>query len=132
MDAHLRQQFDVLLAMAVDRYAERLEQHNEGTERALVALRDAPDAPAVALDAFVDAVFRDALLDTADGALYVLGALASRPLPAGEATMAGGGRVGAHVQALARATFAALLRDRTLEELERRQQYGAHLMAQHG
>ena len=128
MDAHLRQQFDVMLAMAVDRFAERLEQHNEGTGPAIERLRDDPEAPTVRLSEFVEAVFRDALLDNPDGALFVLGALARRPQPA----LTGDARtIGDHVQQLARAVFRELLRDRTDEELSRRLDYGAHLMANH-
>lgn len=129
MDLHLRQQFDVTLAMAVDRFAERLEQHNEGTEPALQRLRENPEAPTVRLGEFVDAIFRDALLDSPDGALFVLGALAKRPQP--PAVAADARTVGEQLQRLAHAVFAELLRDRTEEELSRRLDYGAHLMANH-
>lgn len=129
MNAHERQQFDMLLQMAVDRYAERLVQRNDGPEQAHVRLRDTPDAEGVWLSGFVDAVFQDSLLDNTAGACFVLEALERRPVPApaGDATSAGAAAssVGDLLARVSRQAFAALLRQKTLEELARRSSYQA-------
>ncbi|MCU0646817.1 MAG: hypothetical protein MUF00_02370 [Gemmatimonadaceae bacterium] len=130
MELHQRQQFDLLLSMAVDRFAERLEQRNEGAERAQARLAADPEGEGIWLTEFTQAVFRDALLDNADGAAWVLAALAARPFPAALLTRLGtAARVGDAASVLAQGAFAALLRDRTDEELTRRATYGAHLLA---
>lgn len=121
MNAHERQQFDVLLQLAVERFAERLIQRNDGPEPAHARLRDVPEADGVWLTGFVDAVFHDALLDTTAGACFVLEALERRPAPPAPQAPT----VGAVLERLARQAFAALLRQKTLEELERRSRYEA-------
>lgn len=120
MNPHERQQFDVTLQMAVERYAERLEQRNGGAEAARLRLEADPEAEGVWLSDFVDAVFNDFLLDDAAGACFVLQALARRPVPA-----AGGATIDAHLRALARAAFAELLQRKCGEELARRAGYQA-------
>jgi len=75
VNAHERQQFDVLLQTAVDRYAERLIQRNDGPENARTRLLETPEAEGVWLSGFVDAVFQDSLLDNTAGACFVLEAL---------------------------------------------------------
>jgi hypothetical protein len=130
MELHQRQQFDLLLSMAVDRFAERLEQRNEGAERARDRLAADPEGEGIWLTEFTQAVLRDALLDNADGAAWVIAALAARPLPTDAVrALAGVTRLGDAAGLLALHTFAALLRDRTDEELTRRASYGAHLLA---
>lgn len=130
MDAHQRQQFDVLLALAADRCAERCEQRCGGAEAALARLAADPQGEGVWLDDFVRAVFADALLEGPDGATWVLAALARRPLP--PLALDGARTVGDAAGRLAHAAFAALLRDRVHEELARRAATGAHLLAAHG
>lgn len=129
MNAHERQQFDMLLQLAVERYAERLVQRNDGPEQAHARLRDTPDADGVWLSGFVDAVFQDSLLDNTAGACFVLEALERRPAPAttvlGPSTAPRAPSVAETLAALARGTFAALLRQKTLEELARRSSYQA-------
>src|SRR5271168_4002509 len=78
MDLHERQQFDLLLQLSVERYVERLEQRNEGAENALYRLRAAPQGEGIWLSQFVDAIFQDFLLNTPDGAAFVLRAMAQR------------------------------------------------------
>lgn len=118
MDGHERQQFDFLLATAVERYVERLEQRNEGAANALARLRENPEHEGVRRAEFVSAVFADFLLDNPDGACFVLRALARRrvdPPPRGT--------VGEMLQALAAAAFCDLLTQKTDEALEQHAAY---------
>lgn len=119
MNAHERQQFDMLLQLAVERYAERLVQRNDGPEGAHGRLQESPEAEGVWLSAFVAAVFQDSLLDNTAGACFVLEALERRIVPAASPA----GTVGEVLAGMARAAFATLLRQKTLEELARRASY---------
>lgn len=121
MNPHERQQFDVLLQTGVDRFAERLIQRNEGAARARLRLGEAPDGDGVWLTDFVDAFFDEHLLGDAAGAGFVLEALARRPLP----PLPPARTIGEALSALAAAAFAALLKQKTLEELARREGYQA-------
>lgn len=123
MNAHERQYFQVLLSMAVDRFSQRLIQRNQGVDGALAKLRRDPQGDGVWLDEFVDAFFRDALLDNPAGACFVLNALANRPLSPGE-SLDGIGTVGELVQRLAVRQFADLLRQKTEEALEQAAMFG--------
>ncbi|MDX2194073.1 MAG: hypothetical protein NW201_12000 [Gemmatimonadales bacterium] len=114
MDAHLRQQFDLLLTQAVAQFVERIEHRAGGAAEAHARLRDAPEGEGIWLGRFTEAFFADQLLDNPEGAAWVAAVLARRP---GAAVAAG--PVGSMLQQLARDVFAALLRDRTLELLER-------------
>jgi len=123
VNAHERQYFQVLLSMAVDRFSQRLIQRNQGVDGALDKLRRDPQGDGVWLDEFVDAFFRDALLDNPAGACFVLNALANRPLSPGE-SLDGIGTVGELVQRLAVRQFADLLRQKTEEALEQAAMFG--------
>lgn len=114
MEAYQRQQFDLLLALAVERFAERLVQRNQGAATALARLRANPQGEGVWLDQFVEAIFRDFLLDTPGGACFVLQALARRHVAPPEA-----GAVETMLQQMARRAFADLLATKTIEMLER-------------
>jgi hypothetical protein len=120
MDLHERQQFEQLLQVAVERYAERLEQRNEGAENALLRLRTEPQGEGIWLDQFVEAIFQDFLLTTPDGAAFVL-----RALPKRRMAMQPAGTVEAMLSAMARSAFGELLRQKTEEELERRSSFQA-------
>jgi hypothetical protein len=120
MDLHERQQFDQLLQLSVERYVERLEQRSEGAENALIRLRSSPEGEFVWLSQFVDALFHDFLLNTPDGAAFVLRALPKRRLAAPSA-----GTVEAMLREMAASAFGELLRQKTDEELERRIGYQA-------
>ncbi len=120
MDAHERQQFDFLLATAVERYVERLEQRNEGATNALNRLRQNPEHDGIRLREFVSAVFADFLLDNPDGACFILRALPRRPIDSPPA-----GPVGGMLQAMAAAAFGELLRQKTEESLEQHAAYSA-------
>jgi hypothetical protein len=119
MDAHERQQFDFLLATAVERYVERLEQRNAGAENALARLRQDPEQDGVRLTEFVSALFADFLLDNPDGACFVLRALPRRRAD----VQLAGGTVGEMVQVLATTVFADLLKQKTVELLGRHAAY---------
>mgnify|MGYP001250094435 CR=1 FL=1 len=117
MDLYARQQFDFLFATAVERFAERLEQRNEGPARALARLREDPEGDGVWLTEFVDVVFSEFLLSDAAGAAFVLEALARRPWPQG---LVGAGSIEQSLATAARAAFGELLRAKTEEALEQR------------
>jgi hypothetical protein len=120
MDLHERQQFDLLLQLSVERYVERLEQRNEGAENALMRLRANPDGEFIWLGQFVDALFQDFLLNTSDGAAFVL-----RALPKRRIASPASGSVASMMHAMAVSAFGELLRQKTDEELERRIGYQA-------
>ena len=115
MDMHERQQFDLLLEVAVARFTERLEQRNEGAENALMRLRANPDAELVGLGQFVEVLFQDFLLNTADGAAFVLCAVPERHV-----VVPAAGTVESMLTGMAVSVFSELLRLKTDEELERR------------
>lgn len=120
MNLHEKQQFDFLLCTAVERFVERLEQRNQGAANALSQLREDPNASGVWLDDFTDAVFRDFLLDNAEGACFILCSLSRRPsaaLPAG--------RVGDTLLLMAKRAFADLLQAKAEELLEQHSGYQA-------
>lgn len=117
MDAHARQQFDFLLNAAIERFVERCEQRCGGPVPALDRLRDDPNAEGVWVDEFVQALFRDFLLDSADGAAFVLQALARRPVPV---VAAPASSIGELMQRLAEQAFAQVLARKTEEALEQR------------
>jgi hypothetical protein len=121
MDMHERQQFDLLMEVAVARFVERLEQRNEGAEKALERIRANPEGEFIWLGKFVDALFQDFLLNSIDGAAFVLRAVPRR-IPAPPTP----GTVEAMMLAMATSVFRELLRQKTEEELERRIGYQAY------
>lgn len=127
MDLHERQQFDLLLHTAVERYVERLEQRNEGAENALLRMRANPEGDGIWLSQFVDAIFSDFILKTPDGAAFVLRALPKRTIAAPPA-----GTIESMLYAMSASAFADLLRQKTEEELERRSSYQAVVPASMG
>lgn len=118
MDLHQRQQFDLLLQTAVERFAERLEQRNGGSLPALARLRAEPEGEGVWLGEFTRAVFADFLLDNAAGACFVLQALVKRQAPPSR-----GGTIESVLLDMALVAFSNLLRLRTEEALEQRAGY---------
>jgi len=113
LNLHEKQQFDFLLAHAVERFVERLEQRNEGAENALGRLRSDPNGEGVWLNEFTRAVFRDFLLDNVDGYCFILCALSRRKGAAPNA-----GTVEESLAALAQQVFADLLSLKSQELLE--------------
>lgn len=123
MEPHERQYVDLLVAMAVERFSERIIQRNGGVAPALDRLRADPHGEGIWLGRFVEAFFRDALLDTPGGACLVLRAMADRRWAAGEELPAGA-TVGEVLQHMARRVFEALLVKKTEEALERELAFG--------
>lgn len=119
MDAYLRQQFDVLLLTAADRFVERIVQRCEGRENALRRLQDDPQGTGVWLDEYVDAVFAEFCLDDAAGAAFVLQALHKR-----QVTVEDAGSVSDVLVRLAKTVFAELLTRKSIEAMERAERYG--------
>ena len=127
MDMHERQQFDLLLELAVARFVERLEQRNEGAESALARLRANPEGELIWIGQFVDALFQDFLLNSVDGAAFVL-----RALPRRQVMVPAAGTVETVLLTMAMSVFSELLRQKTDEELERRIGFQAYSAASIG
>lgn len=117
MELYERQQFDVLLQTAVERYVERLQYRNDGALPALERLRSDRMGEGVWIDQFVDAFFEDSLLDNAAGAGFILRALASRPAP--KLSPKQNQTVEQFLIACSKAVFMDLLYQKTEESLER-------------
>lgn len=116
MDLYKRQQFEFLLQTAVERLSERLEQRYRGTEDALHHLQSKDAQPIV--NAFVDAIFQDFLLDNIEGACFLLQSVPQRklvmPLPDPSQT------VQSALIAMAKQQFQTLLYSKAIEALEQR------------
>jgi hypothetical protein len=123
MDPHEQQYFNLLLAMAVERFSERIIQRNEGAQNALNRLRTNPQGDGVWLNEFVDAFFRDALLDNTAGSCLILQALASQRLN-DTSHILERFTVGEVLQEMAKQTFATLLQHKTEEALEQTLAFG--------
>lgn len=119
MEPYLRQQFDVLLLTAADRFMERIVQRCAGQAAAIERLRDDPQGDGVWLDEYVDAVFGDFCLDDVAGATFVLQALHKRP-----AVVHDEGTVSDVLVRLAKRVFADLLAAKALEAMDRAERYG--------
>ena len=113
MELYEQQLFGSTLAVAVERFRDRIVQRSEGMENALARLRADAHGEGVWLDRFVTQFFADELLDNPAGACYVLRALERRSVPA-----APGGKIGDVLVDLARTAFMELLRVKTIESLE--------------
>ncbi len=113
MEAYQRQQFDLLLGIAVERFVERITQRCGGYEGALTQLRADPQGEGVWLDEFVQAFLRDFLLDNPAGACFVLQALERRRIAAPQP-----GTIGTMLGQMALRAFADLLAVKTEEMLE--------------
>lgn len=117
MDLHAQQQFDFLLMTAIERFTERLVQRNGGAVPALERLR--AEGASGEVRVFVDALFVDFLLDNPAGACFVLEALSTRTVAAGEnGTIGPTGTLGALLMALAKRHFGDLLGLKAEEALE--------------
>ena len=125
MDLHQRQQFDVLLQTATERFVVRLEERHRGTDAALAALQDDPAAATARVAEFVAVIFQDFLLDNADGAAFVVRALPKRSIAAHRAGIAAAATAEDLLMAVARGLFAEVLLTKALESLEQRGGYQA-------
>ncbi|MGG3739172.1 hypothetical protein [Aeribacillus pallidus] len=123
MNPHEQQYFNLLLAMAVDRFSERIIQRNEGAKHALERLRTNPQGEGIWLNEFVEAFFRDAILDNPAGSCLILQALANQRVN-NLSNIVDRETVGDILQALAKQTFATLLYRKTEEALEQTLAFG--------
>jgi len=117
MDLHERHQFDLLLELATERFAARLQERHRGPEPALAQL--VADGGGADTEQFVAAFFQDMLLDSADGGAFVLQALAKRPVAGRLAALADAQRVEDLLLRLAQVVFSELLVKKTAEQLQR-------------
>jgi hypothetical protein len=123
MDAHEQQFINLLLTMAVERFSERIIQRNDGVQNALLRLQTNPQGEGVWLNQFVEAFFRDALLDNPAGACLILQAFANQRLYDLSYAVSGT-TVGDILQEMAKQTFATLLQRKTEEVLEQALAFG--------
>lgn len=115
MNPHERLHIDSLLAMATERFVERL-MHRAGSAR---GARERLAQGADAAESFVELYFVDTLLNTTAGACAVLEAYESESLPNPAAALAGAsGNVGRTVERLARHVFARILVVKAEEALD--------------
>jgi len=114
MELHQRQQFDFLLLTAAERFTERLIQRNGGMASALKQLRESPEGQGVWLRKFVEALFRDFLLDNPEGACFILQALPKREVSLEQP----GGKVETLLQEMAIQAFMQVLHQKVEEHLD--------------
>lgn len=118
MDLHERQQFDHLLQTATERFVARIEERHRGAEEASAMLKAAPEGEGVWLGGFVDAIFKDFLLDNADGAAFLLRALPKRAIDGQRAALQEAATVEEALLSLAKGLFGELLLRKSIEALE--------------
>lgn len=116
MELYERQQFDMLLQTAVERYVERLQHRIGGAEQALARLREDRLGEGIWIDQFVDAIFEDFLLNNDAGASFILRALGSRTAP--ELSTDANQTVDQFLIAYAKVVFMDLFYQKTEEYLE--------------
>jgi hypothetical protein len=121
MDLYQRQQFDTLLQTATERFVARLEERHRGAEQALSQL--ASDTKDAWVAQFVEAVFEDFLLNSVDGACFVLRSLPRRPVEPHRGQIAAAGTVEELTLGLAKSLFSELLLRKTVESLEQHVRY---------
>jgi hypothetical protein len=121
MDLYQRQQFDMLLQTATERFVARLEERHRGAEPALARLGG--DTQGVWVGEFVEALFEDCLLNSVDGACFVLRSLPRRAVESHRRRLAGSGTVEELVLALAKSLFGETLLRKTVESLEQHARY---------
>ncbi len=118
MELYQQQQFGFFLETATERLVARLEERFRGPDKAVEMLREDPEAAAVLLKQFTDAVFDDFLVNNLEGACFVLQALAKRRVSNVE-----DGTVETTLIAIAKRLFADLLMQKTFEVLEQHSGY---------
>ncbi|GEL19898.1 hypothetical protein [Pseudonocardia asaccharolytica] len=117
MQPYQRHQFDVLMQIAADRFADRIVQRCHGRAAALNRLRSSPQGEGIWLDEYVNTLFTEFFLDDVAGSTFVLQALQKR-LVTTEETVAD------VLRRLAKAAFAELLTARVVETLARSERQG--------
>ncbi len=118
MDLYEKQQFSFFLQTATERCVTRLEERFRGPDAALEHLQADPEGDGVQLSAFTDALFEDFLLNSVDGACFVLSALPNRHTSVTEPAT-----VEETLIRLAKTLFTELLVQKTTEALEQRSRY---------
>ena len=116
MELYKRQQFEFLLQTAVERFAERLE-HRCHTQ-AEVSQAAAGDLEQFGFDEFIDALFADFLLESVEGACFVLQAVAKQPVD--ELPRERPASVESTLVLLAKSQFRSLLRRKIQEAIDYR------------
>ncbi|MCL6599585.1 hypothetical protein [Alicyclobacillus macrosporangiidus] len=124
MDLHEQEYVNLLLTMAVERFSERIVQRNGGTESALRRLRANPEGEGVWIIEFVQAFFRDLLLDNPAGSCLVLEALSNERLSFSPWDGEERSRIGDVLHHMAIRSFAAVLQSKTEEALEQALVFG--------
>jgi hypothetical protein len=114
VEPFLQQQFELQLAEAAERLAERAVHRCGGSEAALAQLQSDPDGEGVWASQFVDAFFAEQLLDNPAGSCFVLQALSRRAVPHDP-----GGTVEQVLGRLARVAFSDVLTKQTAQLLQR-------------
>lgn len=114
LSPHEMVQFERTLAAAVERLCERSIQRCGGPVAALAQLKTDPEGEGVWLSRFVKSFLEEELLNTPAGSAFILLALSRRPAPTIQPA-----NIGKTLEAMAEAAFAALVREKTIELLER-------------
>ena len=119
MELYARQQFDVFLMTAAERFSERIVQRCAGTENALKQLKEDPNGKGIWINQYVEHLFEDFLFNNTAGACFILSALEKRNVEIEEK-----GAVEKILQKTARKVFAELLQKKTIESLDRSSGFG--------
>ena len=119
MELYARQQFDVFLISAAERFSERIVQRCAGAENALNQLKSDANGEGIWIDQFVEHLFEDFLLNNTAGACFILSALEKRDVEINET-----GKVEQVLQKAAQKVFAELLKNKTIESLDRSVGFG--------
>ncbi len=119
MELYARQQFDFFLATAVERFSERIVQRCAGAENALKQLKEDANGEGIWLDQYVEHLFEDFLFNNTGGACFILSALEKRDIEIEE-----NGKVEQVLQKMAHKAFADLLKNKTIESLDRSVGFG--------
>jgi hypothetical protein len=135
MNLHEQQYMDSMVNLATERFVERLLHRAGGAvaaRRRLAAAGDALDTDEVGLLKFTRLFFSDAMLDNAGGACAVLEAFAERPMPELPVNAGGNGAgvlVGEALLDVAVRVFAALVRVKAEEALDRAASYEGEVVS---
>ncbi len=118
MDLYQKQQFGFFLQTATERFVARMEERFRGADGALKSINESSSGEVALLNDFTDAVFEDFLLNSVEGACFVLQALPTRSVESVD-----GGTVEATLISMAKKLFAELLLQKTVESLEQHSGY---------
>ena len=114
MHDHERVHIDSLVHEAAELLCETAAQRLAGASNALSALREDPNSQGIWLERFVGLFLEERSLINTPGSCVILGALGARPTPVFET-----GTIDETLRSMAVGAFAALVRSKTEEALER-------------